>query len=81
MITSHTIKTTRSSRSVYITQAELSIINCHYLAADLLDLSKSVPFVEPDPVMLLAAALTTWANELTLVIEDIRRVLDDTTVA
>jgi hypothetical protein len=77
MMTRRNTKATPHSRSTYIAQTEQQIINCHYLAADLLDLSHSVPFVEPGPVRLLSASLTRWADQTTLIIEDIRRIVDD----
>jgi hypothetical protein len=65
------------SRSNYISHSQRNILNCHYLASDLLDLAQSVPFVEIEPARQLSAALTRWADDMTLIIEDIRRIVDD----
>lgn len=80
-MTRNNTKASIQSRSSYIAQTEQQIISCHYLAADLLDLSHTVPFVEPGPVRLLSASLTRWADQMTLIIEDIRRVVDDRNLA
>jgi hypothetical protein len=79
MTTGRGKKLNTGSSSAYITQTELKILECHYLAADLLELADAVPFVELNPVRALSAAMTIWANETTLIIEDLRRFINDRT--
>jgi hypothetical protein len=67
----------KCSKSNYIAQTEKIILECHYLAADLIELASIVPFIEQKQVLLLSSAMTGWADENTLIIEDIRRFIDD----
>jgi hypothetical protein len=62
---------------LHITKTQLTIINCHYLAADLIELIHSAPFVEAGPAHQLSHSLTRWADKMTLMIENIHRVVDD----
>jgi hypothetical protein len=69
------------SKSKYVAQTEKIILECHYLAADLIELASNVPFIEQKQVRLLSSAMTGWANENALLIEEIRRFSDDRTSA
>jgi hypothetical protein len=68
------------SRSLSIAQTQVNIRFCQYLAADLIELSQSVPFVEAGLARQLSEALTRWADHMTRTIEDIHQGVDSSEI-